>query len=62
MSLNRYPDNWTELALAVKESANWQCQRCGRLCLKPGETLPDTLKPTFRRYLSQLNCQLNWNK
>ncbi|MCP9294082.1 MAG: hypothetical protein NDM07_05220, partial [Planktothrix agardhii LY1] len=21
----------------------------------------DELKPTFRRYLSQLNCQLNWN-
>ncbi|MCB8788950.1 hypothetical protein [Planktothrix agardhii] len=19
-------------------------------------------QPTFRRYLSQLNCQLNWNK
>ena len=34
MSLNRYPDNWKELALAIKESANWQCQRCGRYCLK----------------------------
>jgi hypothetical protein len=22
----------------------------------------ETLDPTFRRYLSQLNCQLNWNK
>jgi hypothetical protein len=22
----------------------------------------DVLEPTFRRYLSQLNCQLNWNK
>ena len=56
MSLNRYPDNWTELALAVKESANWQCQRCGRLCLKPGETLPDTLKR--RAYMLQVH---HWN-
>ncbi|MDS1348050.1 hypothetical protein [Planktothrix agardhii] len=21
-----------------------------------------SMNPTFRRYLSQLNCQLNWNK
>ena len=44
MNSSRYPENWKQLALAVKESANWQCQRCGRLCLKPGEALPDTLK------------------
>jgi len=57
MSLSRYPDNWKQLALAVKESANWQCQRCGRLCLKPGETLPDNLKRRaymFRTYASTL--------
>ena len=56
MSLNRYPENWKQLALAVKESANWQCQRCGRLCLKPGETLPDNLKR--RAYVLQVH---HWN-
>ena len=57
MSLNRYPDNWKELALAVKEAANWQCQRCGRLCLKPGEALPNNLKRRaymFRTYAGTL--------
>ena len=27
-----------------------------------GAATADALYPTFRRYLSQLNCQLNWNK
>lgn len=34
---NRYPKNWKEIALAVKEQARWQCRRCGQQCLKPGE-------------------------
>ena len=33
----RYPDNWKELALSVKEAANWRCQCCNRLCYKSGE-------------------------
>ncbi len=32
-----YPDNWKELALAVKNSQNWRCQCCGKKCYKPGE-------------------------
>ncbi len=56
MSSSRYPKNWKQLALAVKESANWQCQRCGRVCLKPGETLPDNLKR--RAYVLQVH---HWN-
>ncbi len=33
----RYPDNWQELALSVKETANWKCQCCNRSCYKPNE-------------------------
>jgi len=32
-----YPDNWKELALAVKESKNWCCECCGKRCYRPGE-------------------------
>lgn len=28
-----YPDNWEEMALAVKVRANWQCEKCGKQCL-----------------------------
>ena len=38
----RYPDNWSDIALAVKESSGWHCRHCGRQCLRPGEK-PDSL-------------------
>ena len=28
-STGEYPQNWTEIARAVKEQANWRCVRCG---------------------------------
>ena len=36
MDRSKYPPNWDEIALSVKESANWTCQQCGRPCRKPG--------------------------
>ena len=32
---SRYPDNWKEIALMVKEQAQWKCCRCGQQCLTP---------------------------
>ena len=26
---SRYPVDWEEIALAVKEAAGWRCERCG---------------------------------
>lgn len=26
---DRYPDNWREISLSVKEKAGWVCQQCG---------------------------------
>ncbi|MDY6900664.1 MAG: HNH endonuclease signature motif containing protein [Cyanobacteriota bacterium] len=37
---SKYPDNWKELALIIKE--NWRCSCCGKRCYKPGER-PDNL-------------------
>jgi 5-methylcytosine-specific restriction endonuclease McrA len=28
-----YPDNWTELATAIKQAAGYRCNRCGLKCL-----------------------------
>jgi hypothetical protein len=36
---DRYPDNWTELATAIKAAARWRCQKCGKSCIKPGEVV-----------------------
>jgi 5-methylcytosine-specific restriction endonuclease McrA len=37
MDRSLYPDNWDDLATAVKEAVGWRCQECGRQCRRPGE-------------------------
>lgn len=38
MNRARYPDNWDEIAHAIKTETNWTCEECGRPCRRPGET------------------------
>ncbi|MDZ4877721.1 MAG: hypothetical protein CLLPBCKN_007156 [Chroococcidiopsis cubana SAG 39.79] len=38
----RYPQNWNQIALSVKQAAGWRCQHCQQICLRPGEK-PDSL-------------------
>ena len=33
----RYPNNWQEIALSVKENAGWRCTKCHQQCLRPGK-------------------------
>lgn len=40
-----YPKHWKKLAKAIKEKANWCCQKCGRVCLLKSEKPPDNIKP-----------------
>lgn len=37
MDRKRYPINWKEIALQVKERANWICEKCKKQCRKPNE-------------------------
>lgn len=37
----KYPKNWKELSLAVKEESNYCCSCCGKKCYKPGEIPPN---------------------
>lgn len=37
IDLSKYPPTWKEIALAVKEEADWQCEMCGKQCRRPGE-------------------------
>ena len=46
MERNRYPADWTKIAMNVKEAAGWVCQNCGKQCRKPGEPF-DTHKRTL---------------
>ena len=46
-----YPDDWREIALAVKEEADWQCEMCGKQCRRPGEMFD-----THKRTLTVAHC------
>ncbi|MEA5553301.1 HNH endonuclease [Anabaena cylindrica UHCC 0172] len=43
--MSDYPKHWKELAQSIKEKADWRCQKCGRVCLRPGEIPADNIKP-----------------
>lgn len=46
MQRELYPDDWKEIALAVKEESGWKCEECGKQCRKPGEPF-DTHRRTL---------------
>jgi len=41
MPMNRklYPKNWEAIAYEIKVEADWHCEKCGRPCRQPGESL-----------------------
>lgn len=41
-----YPDDWEDIAFAVKEEADWKCEWCGKQCRRPGEPF-DTHRRTL---------------
>ncbi|MDF5730875.1 MAG: HNH endonuclease [Rhizonema sp. PD38] len=58
MSKSRYPENWKELATAMKSAVGWRCQKCNRLCLQPGTVAPDWTKSQRRAHTLQVH---HWN-
>lgn len=44
---DRYPDNWEEIALEVKQSANWTCAKCGLTCI-PNSAYSKSFDKSFR--------------
>ncbi|MBD2255778.1 HNH endonuclease [Nostoc parmelioides] len=54
-----YPENWKEIATALKAASNWRCAKCGRVCLRPGEK-PDNL--TFSERKAHTLQVHHWNR
>lgn len=46
MDRTKYPDDWDEIAVAIKEAAGWRCEKCGKQCRWPGEAF-DTHRRTL---------------
>lgn len=54
--MSKYPDNWKEIAKAVKDRNNWKCERCGHENdLKTGHVLT-----VHHLDGNKSNCQ-DWN-
>ena len=60
----RYPDNWEDIANAVKRSVNWKCSKCGLQCIAPdqdtsklsrSEKMAITLTVHHRNYIPEDN-------
>ncbi len=54
-----YPKDWDFIATTLKEAANWQCQKCCRIGIKPGEKSEDLTKSQRRAYTLQVH---HWNR
>jgi hypothetical protein len=51
---SRYPENWHQIATALKEKEQWRCYRCGIQCLS--RRLPHSFRDSKRRiYLLQVH-------
>ncbi len=37
MDKSKYPVNWSQISLEIKERAGWICEQCKKQCRKPGE-------------------------
>lgn len=46
MDRSKYPDDWDEIAVRIKEAAGWKCEKCDRQCRWPGEPF-DTHRRTL---------------
>lgn len=42
--MSRYPQNWKEIATAVKEKAQWRCAKCGMQCIRPKDEVKNLSK------------------
>ena len=54
MERDRYPQDWDQIAFALKEAAGWICQECKRPCRKPGEKFKAFKKRLSRKWKPQL--------
>jgi hypothetical protein len=40
---HKYPSDWEEISLSVRQAAGWSCQKCGKPCRRAGESVSEFL-------------------
>jgi hypothetical protein len=62
---DRYPADWEEIALKVKQAAKWQCEMCGLGCIPSGVTVADigkSARAIYRLEAHHINCKPEDNR
>ena len=57
--MSRYPDNWNQIAFAIKARAGWRCSKCGMQCIRPGEQVKGLTISERRARTLQVH---HWNR
>ncbi|AFY92947.1 HNH endonuclease [Chamaesiphon minutus] len=50
-----YPDNWAQIATAIKQAAGYRCDRCGLKCLPPARSYRHLDRSLRRRLSAQVH-------
>lgn len=58
MDRRRYPPNWEQIALEIKNQADWTCKECELKCLEPnqGKHLPRSRKAKLTLTVHHIDC------
>lgn len=54
-----YSEDWNEISKAIREEANYICQKCGRIGIKPGEKQENLTRSQRMAYTVQVH---HWNR
>lgn len=55
MMTSGYPENWNEIANAIKQQSGYCCQRCGMQCLPPGNSYRHLPRRVRSKYTAQVH-------
>jgi predicted HNH restriction endonuclease len=50
-----YPDNWKEIADTIKNTAGYQCQKCGLRCLPNSDSYRHLALSIRRKFIAQVH-------
>jgi hypothetical protein len=53
--ISGYPENWNQIATAIKQQSGYCCQRCGMQCLPPGRGYRHLSRRVRSKYTAQVH-------
>jgi len=57
---HKYPENWEEISLIIRNKAEWICQQCGKQCRKPKEPIQEFIDRTGYNNLEVRTHRIRW--